>query len=124
MESFGKHLMLDGFGADKKLLNSVELARKILNDLPSKIGMQKIAAPVVIKYDGGPVPEDYGVTGFVIIAESHISLHTFAGKGFITADVYSCKDFDAKVAIEYFKNAYQIKKLASQTIKRGKGFSR
>lgn len=124
MESFGKHLMLDGFGADKKLLNSVVLAKKVLSELPTKIGMQKIAKPLVIKYDGGPVPEDYGVTGFVIIAESHISLHTFAGKGFITADVYSCKDFDEQKAIKYFQKAYRIKKLSSQTVKRGKGFKR
>lgn len=124
MSYFGPHLMIDGMEGDKKLLNSIVVAKKILTDLPKKIGMRAIARPLVLKYDGGAIPEDYGVTGFVIIAESHISLHTFPEKGFVTADVYSCKDFDIDKAIKYFEKAYKIKQIATKITKRGKGFHR
>lgn len=40
------------------------------------------------------VEQTYGYSTFVMIAESHLSLHTFPEDGFATFDAYSCKDFD------------------------------
>jgi S-adenosylmethionine/arginine decarboxylase-like enzyme len=40
------------------------------------------------------VEQAYGYSTFLMIAESHISLHTFPEEGFATFDCYSCKDFD------------------------------
>ncbi len=43
----------------------------------------------------------------VIIQESHIALHTFAKRGYVTLDVYSCKEFDTEVALQYFKDVFK-----------------
>ena len=79
MVGFGPHLMLDGYGCDKKKLQDLNLVYRILDDLPERIGMTKIMPPYVFKYSGVK-PEDWGLSGFVLIAESHVSIHTFPEK--------------------------------------------
>ena len=74
------HLVIDGHGCDAEQLSDQERVRRFLDEFPDRIGMTKIAVPAVHLYHG-PVPEDWGVSGFVIIAESHISVHTFPDRG-------------------------------------------
>ena len=80
-------------------LKDYNLVFDVLNELPEKIGMTKITQPYVFPYSGH-VPEDKGITGTVIIAESHISIHTFQEKDYCFVDVFSCKDFDADTVAE------------------------
>src|SRR5258706_2803940 len=104
MIGFGPHLMLDGYGCDKKKLQDLNLIYRILDELPSRIGMTKIMPPYVFKYSGLR-PEDWGLSGFVLIAESHISIHTFPEKNFISVDIFSCKEFDSEFAAGFLKAA-------------------
>lgn len=49
--------------------------------------------------------QSYGYSSFAMIAESHLSIHTFPEEGFFTFDCYSCKDFpdgQVKLVIEKF----------------------
>ena len=41
-----------------------------------------------------------GVTGVVLLAESHMSLHTWPESGFAAADIFMCGDADPRVAID------------------------
>jgi len=59
-----------------------------------------------------------GVSGFVIIAESHISIHTFPDAGLLTADVYSCKPFDIALVKSFVKSSFKISRVKSNLIKR------
>ena len=88
------HLVIDGYGCDPGQLADMEHVRRFLDAYPDAIGMTKISVPSVQTYRG-PVPEDWGVSGFVIIAESHISVHTFPDRAYVNVDVFSCKEFDA-----------------------------
>lgn len=94
---FGPHLMLDCFGCPKEKLADMDLLFNTLDNFPTKIGMTKIMPPYVFKYVG-KVPEDWGVSGVVLIAESHISIHTFPDKQHAFIDIFSCKDFDTDYA--------------------------
>ena len=71
------HLVMDGYGADAHRLQDESLVRELLDTYPDAIGMTKISEPLVHRYTEGRVPTDWGVSGFVLIAESHISVHTF-----------------------------------------------
>ncbi|HEY7295818.1 MAG TPA: S-adenosylmethionine decarboxylase, partial [Dehalococcoidia bacterium] len=71
-----QHLVIDGFVDDPTRISAVEPIFDLLNSLPDQIDMTKIIQPYVFRYHG-VVPEDWGITGVVIIAESHISIHTF-----------------------------------------------
>lgn len=116
--------MLDGLAADPQRLNDMRLVYRFLDELPAKLGMKKITTPYVIPYDGGDKPEDAGITGMVIIAESHISIHTFPRKGFVTIDVYSCRAFNQEHAIAFAKELFAIARCEIHTVERGHGFAK
>ena len=48
--------------------------------------------------------ESYGYSSFVMIAESHITIHTFPELGFFSFDCYSCKDFDEIVVLNTIRD--------------------
>ena len=60
------HLTIDGFGGDRERLSSEALVSSLLDRFPGEIGMTKISEPFVFQYSGVK-PEDWGVTGFVIM---------------------------------------------------------
>ncbi len=124
MIGFGPHLMVDGYEGNYETLASVEAITDFLDMLPKEIGMTKIMPPYVFKYDGGEKPEDWGVSGFVIIAESHISIHTFPEKGYFSIDIFSCKDFDMDRALQIIKDFFGTDKLEIRTTNRGTEFPR
>ena len=121
MIGFGPHLMLDGYGCDKAKLQDLNLIYRILDELPTRIGMTKIMPPYVFKYSGLK-PEDWGLSGFVLIAESHISIHTFPEKNFVSVDIFSCKHFDSEFAAEYLKKTFGMTKVESTVLDRGTEF--
>ena len=116
--------MVDGYNGNFEALASVEAITNFLDTLPAEIGMTKIMPPYVFKYDGGDKPEDWGVSGFVIIAESHISIHTFPEKGYFSIDIFSCKEFDIPAALEIIKSFFGTEDLEVQTTSRGTEFPR
>lgn len=119
---FGLHLMLDAYNCAPEVLNDADMVYKILDDLPGKIGMHKLTKPYVIHAEGNNKKDPGGWSGFVIIEESHISLHTFVKRRFITADVYSCKHFDAKKTLTYFKKAFKTDDVEFYVQVRGKKY--
>ena len=122
-DNFGPHLMLDLRRCNTQKLKDYKLIFDILNDLPDKIGMTKITQPYVFPYSG-LVPEDKGITGTVIIAESHISIHTFQEKDYCFVDVFSCKNFDVDIAADYLIETFESKLFDKHVVQRGKDFVR
>ena len=120
--TFGKHLTLDAYNCDCAALNSMEEIFAFLDTLPEQIGMHKIITPYVIKCAGNDLKDCGGISGFVMIAESHISIHTFPAKKYLTMDLYSCKMFDHKKVIAIVKNIFKYKSLEKHIIKRGLKF--
>jgi S-adenosylmethionine decarboxylase len=82
---------------------------KLLEDLPRLIGMHPIAAPQLVRV--GPLnrKDPGGISGFVMIAESHISFHTFPARGFVTMDLYTCQgNINRPRTIALLKRAFQL----------------
>lgn len=119
---FGLHLMLDAYNCNPKILNDKNLVYHILDTLPKKIGMKKLMKPYVLFAQANDKKDPGGWSGFVMIQESHISIHTFIKRRFITADVYSCKKFDAKIVTGYFEKAFKTKDLECHVKVRGKRY--
>jgi len=111
------HLIIDGFGKNKKILQDENFIHDLLNAYPGKIGMTKISEPIVFRYSGSK-PEDWGVSGLVFIAESHISLHTFVERAFINIDVFSCKDFDAERIIRDMRDNFELTRMRNCLVRR------
>lgn len=120
---FGPHLMLDIWGCDISKLSDLEVCYKFLDTLPGLISMTKITQPHVFHYSG-LVPEDKGITGAVIIAESHISIHTFPIKDYAFIDIFSCKPFDIDLAISVCEEIFCAKEKQYWIQDRGVRFKR
>lgn len=120
---FGPHLTLDLISCNQERLKSLELHFRVLNELPALIGMTKITQPYVFPYEG-LVPQDRGITGIVIIAESHISIHSFEVKNYCFVDVFSCKPFDTNRAIEFIVDTFEPLDYKVNIVERGVGFPR
>ncbi|VVC02658.1 S-adenosylmethionine decarboxylase proenzyme [Candidatus Burarchaeum australiense] len=122
---FGPHLMLDLYKCDRQKLVDVSLAHHVLDELPNILGMNKIMPPYVVPYGGSKNPDSFdkgGISGIVIIAESHISLHSFVEQEYISIDIFSCKQFDSEVATRYLVEAFGAKKIEKTLLMRGKEF--
>ena len=113
------HLVMDGYGADPKRLQDEALVHELLEEYPDAIGMTKISEPFVYRYDTGSVPTDWGVSGFVLIAESHISVHTFPDRGYMNVDIFSCKAFDSEAAVRELKGRFGIDSVKTAVLDRG-----
>ncbi|MFV9646917.1 MAG: S-adenosylmethionine decarboxylase [Desulfobacterales bacterium] len=118
---YGPHLMLDLNDCNPAILDDLEACFKLLSELPEKIGMIKITQPYVFRYSG-PVPEDEGITGVTIIAESHISIHTYPRKRFVFVDLFSCKPFDVDGAKDHIVQFFQSKSPVFHVQERGSAF--
>ena len=109
---FGDHLIYDAYGCSFDKLNDEQLCIDVMNKIAKLAKMKKLMEPLTISATsnetlGGKDPG--GFSGFVMIQESHISIHTFAKRGFVTIDVYSCKVFEAEKVIEYLNSIFDPK---------------
>ncbi|MGH2485421.1 MAG: adenosylmethionine decarboxylase, partial [Ktedonobacterales bacterium] len=118
---FGPHLIIDGTRCDTRKLGDRILVEQILNDYPNAIGMTKIGGPYMFEYQA-PDPAYSGVSGLVVIAESHIAIHTFPELDYFTMDIFSCKNFDHETAIEYIRKAFDVREMDRMLVQRGLSF--
>ena len=119
---FGLHLTVDAYGCDEKTLNNRAKSTKFLNTLVAQLGMRKLIEPVVVHAVANDKKDPGGYSGFVMIQESHISIHTFPKRKFISIDLYSCTDFNTRTAQDYIKEFYAAQSLETNTIIRGKRY--
>lgn len=106
----GTHLLLEFWGA--KNINSVKIIKKALTEAVQacqatllKIELHKFS------------PQ--GVSGVAMIAESHISIHTWPEYQYVAIDIFMCGDKDPYKAIGPLKKNFQPKKVEVIEMKRG-----
>jgi len=114
----GTHLILDGYTSNTLILQDLDRVRAFLNEYPDRMHMTKIMPPYVFRYQGDS-SQDSGLSGIVIIAESHISIHTFPTKGYVSVDVFSCKPFDIDEATQYLVEYFHLSNFHRQVLDRG-----
>lgn len=117
---FGEHLTIDGYDGDFEKLNDQARILNCLNELPDLIGMKKLAEPEVYMAPDNGKKDSGGWTGFVVIAESHISIHTFPKRGFVSIDVYTCRSgMDTKFISDFFIKNFDLKNTEVNFLIRG-----
>ena len=112
------HLAIDGHGGDTAKMWDAQLVRDFLLRCPDELGMTRITDPEVLEYNA-PSPEDSGISGFVIIAESHISIHTFPRREYVNIDIFSCRPFDDQRVLSEAKDLFGLEQVRSWLLDRG-----
>lgn len=119
-EQFGIHLMVDGYGAPREILKDAVLLKQMLLEIPVEMGMHTISEPLVVEVGPKNRKDPGGLSGVVLIAESHFSFHTFPDRGFVTLDVYTCQNFlDTEKLITQFKEVFQFTHVETHIQPRG-----
>jgi S-adenosylmethionine decarboxylase len=97
LKILGRHLIVEYTGCDKKVLDNVRQLEKHMHGAVLRAGAT-IVRSVFHRY----APQ--GVSGVVVIAESHISIHTWPEYGYAAVDLFTCGEtVDPHKAQEYLK---------------------
>ncbi len=113
MATLGKHIILEMKGCCKDTINDVNAVRDIL--MRATEAMRATLVDVVC-HRFSP----YGVTGVAILAESHISVHTWPEYGYVAVDIFICGNtVDPESAASYVIQSFHAKKTSALELKRG-----
>jgi S-adenosylmethionine decarboxylase len=85
MDTLGRHVIAELDGCDEAVLRDPGTIRGHLVDAARKAGATVLARET-FEFEGG------GVSGFVLLAESHISIHTWPEHHYAAIDIYTCGD--------------------------------
>ncbi len=121
---FGPHLTLDLSECNPRKLSDLSYIYNLLDELPDVIEMHKITPPYAFVYRPTHNPSEWGISGFVIIAESHVSIHTFPDNGHAFVDIFSCKQFDLHKAMNYVVSSLEARRADKKISGRGKEYPR
>ena len=111
------HVMIDLFGCNPKVLANEALLRQVLDEYPTRIGMEKVS-PVELRDIKTSNPLDDGFSGFVIIATSHVSLHAWPPYGMVNIDIFSCEDFEVIDTITFAQSMFQTDDVEVHVVER------
>ncbi len=93
----GIHIIADMYGVDPEMLARVEKMKEIFEGVIKYAKLSKISSDY---YQFRPT----GASGVILIAESHLSFHTWPEYGLVTLDIYTCGDPEqAEKAYQYIK---------------------
>ena len=112
--------MIDGYGGCQERLGDQDALLAYLTQLCGELGMHAIADPKVVEVGPMNKKDPGGISGFQLIAESHISFHTFPKRGFVTLDIYTCQgSLDTKAVKESVTDFFALSDCEEQLVKRG-----
>ena len=113
MDALGKHLLLELKDCNQEVLNDLTYLENVLVSAAQEAG-----ATVLGKYFHQFAPQ--GVSGAVIIAESHLSLHTWPEHGYAAVDIFTCGDtVRTQRAADLLIEKLESKDPSTMEIKRG-----
>ncbi|KNG93321.1 adenosylmethionine decarboxylase [Pseudaestuariivita atlantica] len=111
----GVHLLIDMWGADG--LTDASLLEQALRTAADAAGA------TILKAVFHAFPDRAGVTGILVLAESHISVHTWPEKDFAAFDIFVCGAVDAEAAAGALRAALNPSRCDVTSVRRGAGQS-
>lgn len=109
----GSHGLLDLYGCPADILCNAAYLEKIMRQAANAAGASALSAHFHRFGAGG------GVTGVLLLAESHISIHTWPEYGFAAADIFLCGSLKTETAANILKTALSAQSAQWQQYPRG-----
>ncbi len=110
--TMGMHYVVEAAGCDEEILTDARRLEEIFKEAAR-------AAHMTIKASHFFRFSPRGVSGTVIVAESHISIHTWPELGYAAIDVYTCGNSDPEKAVDYILEKIGAKYAHVSELKRG-----
>ncbi len=106
-------MIVELYHCDADRINQVEEVERILVEAVN-ISKATIVQPVFHQFS------PHGVSGVVVIAESHFSIHTWPEFGYCALDIFTCGDqIDSDASLRYLKKEFRAESLSVTEIRRG-----
>ena len=113
MNALGKHLIVEYHDCDPEVLNDSQVCQDHILEAVRLSGATVIK-PFFHKFS------PHGVSGIVVIAESHFSIHTWPEYGYCAVDIFTCGDeIQGEPAVRYLKENFKARHYSIMEIKRG-----
>lgn len=113
MKALGCHILAEFSNCDRDILKDISKVKQIMVQAA-------LSARTEIRETAFHKFSPHGVSGVIVIAESHLSIHTWPEYGYAAVDIYTCGN-NARPwkACEYIAKAFASKFVAFTEIKRG-----
>ena len=112
MKYLGRHLILDLFDCPADLLKDPEMVRTIM-----KAGALAMKATIVEEAFHHFSPD--GVSGVIIIKESHLTIHTWPEHNYAAIDIFTCGDIQMNKGLDFLTEAFKCGRSDIRELKRG-----
>ena len=113
MKALGHQLIVEFYGCDFKGLNDKEMLRQALVQAAAEAGATVVTD---VFHEFNP----HGISGVVVIAESHLAIHTWPEFGFAAVDLFTCgDDISPDLAMKYLKTKLKADHVSIIELKRG-----
>ena len=113
MNALGRHILAEYYGCDLDILNDLELLENYMREAVIESGATIIDS---IFHQFNP----HGISGVIVIAESHMALHTWPEYGYAAIDFFTCGDRVSPFkAFDYMNKRMKPKKYSSKELMRG-----
>ena len=112
VDTFGRHLLVEYHGCDPACLDDLDRVRQLLYDAASAARV-RVVAEAFHRY------RPQGVTGVVVIEESHLAVHTWPETGYAAVDFYTCGDGWPEAAREVIGAGFRASRADSLMVHRG-----
>jgi S-adenosylmethionine decarboxylase len=113
IEQLGRHILVEFYNCDKEILNSHALIEKYMNEAAKK-------ANATIVQSCFHMFNPWGVSGAVIIQESHLTIHTWPEYGYASVDLFTCGDsVNPWKAFDYLRDMLKAERDETTEIARG-----
>ncbi len=113
MQSLGRHVLAEVYGCRFEVLNDIKKVQDIMINAALEAGAE-VREVVFHKFS----PQ--GVSGVVVISESHLAIHTWPELGYAAVDVFTCGEkVDPWDACNYMAEMFGAESVNASEIKRG-----
>lgn len=113
MEALGRQILVEFYDCDQSKINDVSYIENSL------IQATKASQATIISHNFHKF-SPYGISGVVVIAESHVTIHTWPEYNYAAVDIFTCGEtIDPWVIQEELKNYFESKSVSSMEMKRG-----
>ena len=113
MKALGCHIVAELSLCDPEILTNLEAVQTAMVDA-AEVANAEVREVAFHRF----IP--HGVSGVVVIAESHLSIHTWPEIGYAAVDIYTCGGHtDPMLALQYLSRQFHCKRMTTTTISRG-----
>lgn len=115
MDTMGRHIITELWECNPDKLNDIDYVERLFVDAALRSGAE---VREVAFHKFAP----HGVSGVVIISESHLTIHSFPEHGYASVDVFTCGDrIDPATASQYIAEGLEAKVREDVKLDRGMG---